>query len=83
MLGSFNNWNIIKFTNKTTSSEYFDDVHKVVLDGISDNMSSLLQLGKYGDINSEDTTTIGYYVIKYLSEPYTLQEYQKHRWEIK
>ena len=40
----FNNWNIIQFTNKTTSSEDFDAVHKLVLDHISENMASLVQL---------------------------------------
>ena len=42
VLGSFNNWNIVKITNKITSSEIFDEVHKVVLDGSSDNMASLV-----------------------------------------
>ena len=46
-----------------------------MLDGISDNMS-IVQLGKYGAINASDTTTMGYYGIKYLYEPYTLQWYQ-------
>ena len=48
---------------------------KVLIDGISDNMAPLAQLGKYGAINAVDPTTMIYYVIKYLSEPYTLQEY--------
>ena len=73
MLGSFNNCNTIQFTNKTTLSEYFDAVHKVVLDGISENISSLVQLVKYGAINAADPTKMLYYVIKYLYEPYTLQ----------
>ena len=51
-------------------------MHKLVLDGISDNMASISQLGKYGYINAEDTTTIRYYAIKYLSEQCTLQEDQ-------
>ena len=42
---SFNNWNIIHFTNKTTCSEEFDEVHKVFLDGISTNMVLLLHTG--------------------------------------
>ena len=66
----------MKFTNKRTSSEDFDDVHKVVLYGISDNMASLVQLGKYGGTNAADPTTMGYYMIKYLSQPYTLKEDQ-------
>ena len=73
MLGSLNNWNTIKFTNKYTSSEDFDAMHKVVIDGISENMVSLVQLGKYGATNAADPTKMGYYAIKHLSEPYTLQ----------
>ena len=64
VLGSFNKWNIIQFTNKTTSSEYFDAVHTVVLYGISEDMAYLVQLGKYGAINASDPTTMGYYAIK-------------------
>ena len=67
MLGSFNNCNIIQFTNKTTSSEVFDAVHKGVLDGTGDNMASLVKLGKYDPINVADPTKMGYYVIKHLS----------------
>ena len=76
MLGYINKWNIIQFTNKTISSEDFDVVHKVVFDGISDNMTSSVKVGKYGSINSSDPTTIVYYVIKHLYEPYMLQEDQ-------
>ena len=39
-------------------------------------MVSLVQLGKYSSINAADITTIGSYVVKLLSKPYTLQEYQ-------
>ena len=51
-------------------------MYKVFLDGISDNMSSLLKLGRYGAINAADSTTMVYYVIKCLSEPYKIQEEQ-------
>ena len=73
MLGPFNKWNIIQFTNKATTNKDFDEVHKVVLDGISDNMPALVQNGKYGAINNADPTTMDYYFVKFLSEPYTLQ----------
>ena len=55
LLGSFNNWNIINFTNKGTSSENFDDINKIVLDGMSDNMYYLVQTGKYDEMNTTDT----------------------------
>ena len=76
MLGSFNNCNIIQFTNEKTSSEDFDTVHKLGIGVISENMASLVQLGKYGAINASYPISMGYYVIKYLYEPYTIQEYQ-------
>ena len=69
MLVSFNKRNTIHFTNKSISTEDFDIVHKVVIDGISENMASLVQLYKYGDINAAGPTTMGYYMIKYLSGP--------------
>ena len=49
-------------------------MHKFVLDGISDNMYALFQTSKYGAINIADSTTMGYYVVKILSEPYTLKD---------
>ena len=67
MLGFFNDWKIIQFTNKTTTNEDFDAVHKVVLDGISDNMSALFQNGRYDTINNTDPTTMGSYVVKLFS----------------
>ena len=32
------------------------------------------QNGKYGATNTADPTTMGYYVVKLLSEPYMLQD---------
>ena len=48
-------------------------MHQVVLERISDNIASLVQTGGYGIINKIDETTLGYYVLKYFSESYTLQ----------
>ena len=57
LLGSFKNCNIIQLSQKSTPSDAFDEIHQVVLDGISDNMASLVESGKYGDIKITDTTT--------------------------
>ena len=56
VLGSYKNWNIISLTPKSTPFENFDEIHQVVLDGIGDNMVSLVHSGKYGAINTDDTT---------------------------
>ena len=63
VLGSLNNWNIIQLSQKSTSSDTFDEIHQFVLDGISDNMASLVESGKYGAIITTDTTTNVFYVI--------------------
>ena len=60
---AFNNWNIIKLSSKSTSSDTFDEIHQVFLDGISDNVASLVESGKYGAINTTDTSTNEFYVI--------------------
>ena len=69
-----NNWNIIEFSSKSTSSETFDEIHQVVLDGISDNMASSVESVKYGAINTTDTSTNGFYVIMFTSGAYKLQK---------
>ena len=42
MLVPAKNWNMIKFNNKTKPIKYFDEIHKAVLDNISDNIASLI-----------------------------------------
>ena len=37
-------------------------------------MTSLVQYVKYDAINTTETSTMGYYVIKFVLEAYTLQE---------
>ena len=65
---------VISFTcHRNQQLEAFEDINQVVLDQISDNMESLVQSEKYGSINTTDTTTNGYYVIKFILEAYRLK----------
>ena len=48
-------------------------MHQVFLDGIIDNIASLVQSNRYGFVNTADTTTDGFCVIRFISEAYTLQ----------
>ena len=38
-------------------------------------MESLVHASKCGDINAADPTTMGYYVVNYVSYGFTLQEH--------
>ena len=59
-------------SQKSTISEDFEEINQVVLDEISENMASLVQSGRCGAINTIDTSTMRYYVIKFVSEAYNL-----------
>ena len=58
-MGSYKNCNIIELTTKSITFEGFDEIHKVVLDRISERMASLVQAGMYGAINKSDNTKNG------------------------
>ena len=64
-------------SQKANPSDAFDEIHQVVLYGMSDNMASLVESEKYGAINTTETTTNGFYVIMFRSEVYTLQYLKK------
>ena len=72
-MGSYKNCNIIHLTPKPIPFEAFDEIHQVVLYGISDNMASLVQSGMHGAIKTDDRTTNGFYVIQFISEAYRIQ----------
>ena len=67
VLGSFNNWNIMQLSHKSTPYDALYKIHQVFLDGISDNMALLVESGKYGAINTTDTATNQFYVIIFTS----------------
>ena len=60
-------------SSKSTSSDKFDEIHQVVLDGISDNMASLVESRTYGAIKTTDISTNEFYVIMFTSGANTLQ----------
>ena len=53
---SYKNWYIINLTSKSTPFETFDEIHKAIIDRISENMASLVQSVMHGAINTDETT---------------------------
>ena len=62
------------FVNKRTPDEEFDNVHRLVLSGLTKNMSSKIIVGNIEAISTNNTNTEGYYLVQFDSVPYTLQE---------
>ena len=48
-----------------------EEVRAVVLDGISNNMAAAVKVGGYAAMSTG--AGCGYYIVKFLSEPYALQ----------
>ena len=65
LLGYFNNWNIIQFSQKSPPSDAFNEMHQVFIYVISDNMVLLVEPGKYGSIDTTNTETNVFYVIMF------------------
>ena len=74
MLGQFNDCNIITLSHKATTKEDFEEINTFVLHGISGNIFACVQYDTYGAINKIYIMAMGYYVIKFVSEAYTLQD---------
>ena len=49
-------------------------MNQTILDDNVMNMSLIITEGKYGAIDAYDSSCNGYYIIKNISSPYTLQE---------
>ena len=60
VLGSYKNCDIVELTPKSIPFEEFDEMHKVVLDGISYKMASLGKSVMFGAINKVDTIKMDY-----------------------
>ena len=61
---------MIQLSQKSTPYDAFDEIQQVVLDGISENMASLVESGKYGTINTTDKAKNAFFVIMFTSEAY-------------
>ena len=50
----------------------YECIHKTILDVNVMNMSLVFIAVNYGDIDADDSTFHGYYIIRFYSSPYTL-----------
>ena len=55
-------------------SDFFDEIPNVVFDSIRINMDLIVITGWYGVTITTDTSTMGYNVVRFISNLVTLQE---------
>ena len=56
-----------------TDEEIYEHINQTIIDGNVMNMSLIITEGKYGAIDADDYSCLGYFIIKFSSSPYTLQ----------
>ena len=70
-----NDWVIVSVVPaKDTDPEEEEEGLIFVLEGVETRMSEQVQVGNKGAFSCDDSTTDGYYIVEWTSEPYTLQE---------
>jgi hypothetical protein len=82
-----NDWQIIKLEPKKQSDpSEEEEAREEVLAGMTEMMAQSIETGKFGAFATTDEDADGYYVVKWTSEPYTLQhsiDAAKYGWAMK
>jgi len=74
VLGDYNQWIIMPFQfRKDTNEDDLEQMHHTILTSIASNIAATIAESSYGAVNTEDPQTDGYYIVKFISSPYTLQ----------
>ena len=59
-------------TNIATGDE--ENIYETILRGIEARMNNRILIGTFGAMRMDDEATQGYYLVKWITEPYTVQE---------
>ena len=82
-----NDWRIVKLEPKKSSDpEEAEEARAEVLAGMTELMAETIQIGAYGAIATTDEDADGYYIVRWTTEPYTIQEAvapEKYGWAIR
>ena len=60
--------------DKGTDEEEYESVHNIILYGFVNNKAQTLKVGSIDAIDGDNKHLHGYYMVGFLSSPYTLQE---------
>ena len=75
ILGEYNNWIIMSFKKSgDCSDDDIENLHNDLLEHIGRNMGLCITDCSFGAVNTDDARTEGFYIVRFTSVPYTLQE---------
>ena len=56
------------------ATEDEEAIYEIILHGIEARMNERILIGTFGAIRTDDEATQGYYLVKWITEPYTVLE---------
>ena len=68
-----NDWNVVSLT-ELGEMEMLEEAKEAALGDIATCMSEDVIIGGYGAFMTNDKTSRGYYIVQWMSVPYTLQD---------
>ena len=57
-----------------TDKECFEEIHKILVQYIGNNMAELVEINCYGAVNTNGSRADGFYVVKFVENHHTLKE---------
>lgn len=70
-----NDWKLIRLVDtKDSDIDLNDEVHELVLEGITERLATRVEAGGYGAVSTDDPEADGYYVLQWDSEPREVEE---------
>ena len=63
----------MKFLDKKTPQVEFDNMHTLIVKGMSINQEEPVQVYGFGAIAANDKVANNFYIVRFTSVPYTLQ----------
>jgi hypothetical protein len=83
ILSGYNKWYITELNihQDSTTKQEVQEMHKGVLMGMTQVSSEDIEEGLFGAFQTSGTQMLGYYIVQWIGNPYTLQEvYASHLW---
>ena len=70
----YNNWRVVDLVSTNDTPEEEEEVFEKILHGTEARMNERILIGTFGAMRTNDEATQEYYLVKLITEPYTLQK---------
>ena len=70
----YNNWRVVDLVTTNVTPEEKEKVYEIILHGIKTRMNERILIGTFGAMRINDEAAQGYYLVKWITEPHTVQD---------